>query len=100
MGEIKTLFEKLDANGNGSLTMDEMKGVVSRYNGEGVDEKQFMEWYDCRGERDGKVSLMEFSWYLADVALSFGEREDAKKALPGVIDLFSKLDEEVDAAAS
>ena len=40
--------------------MAEFKGIVQKYNGSEVDEKQLGEWYDCQGESDGKISTDEF----------------------------------------
>ena len=48
----------------------------------------------------GKLDEVEFRCYLADVALSFGEGDDARNALPGIIELFTKLDAEIDAEDS
>ena len=48
---IQTLFEKLDADGDGSLDKSELKEVVSKYNGETFDEAQFFGWFDVHGVR-------------------------------------------------
>ena len=62
---ICDLFEKLDANKNGILEAEEIRDIVSSYNGDDVvfDEKQFMNWFDvARGESDGKIGLKEFRY--------------------------------------
>ena len=82
MKEIGELFTKLDKDGSGSLTKDELKDVVQRYTSKAFNEKEFFEWYDVRGEPDRKIGLTEFSWYLADLAFAF---EDPKKAISAVI---------------
>uniref|UniRef100_A0A7S3WD23 EF-hand domain-containing protein n=1 Tax=Emiliania huxleyi TaxID=2903 RepID=A0A7S3WD23_EMIHU len=82
MKEIGELFTKLDKDGSGSLTKDELKDVVQRYTSKAFNEKEFFAWYDVRGEPDRKIGLTEFSWYLADLAFAF---EDPKKAISAVI---------------
>ena len=82
MKEINELFTKLDKDGSGSLTKDELKDVVQRYTGENFNEKEFFDWYDVKGPPDHTINLTEFSWYLADLAFAF---EDPKEAITAVI---------------
>jgi len=91
---IKALFDKLDANGNGTLEVEEFKGVVSAYNGEEVDVKQFMEWFDCNGTPNGTLDFDEFAWYIADVAWSLkAEFGNPKDKVPQVVVEFTRLAE-------
>ena len=83
---IKTLFKKIDADGDGHLVAGELKDVVGKYTGEAFDEKQFFEWFDVHGAGgtpDSQLDLKEFSWYLADIAEGFGDK--AKSILPSII---------------
>jgi len=90
-GAIKILFDKLDKNKDGMLEASELRDVVSAYTEKPFDEKQFFGWFDLYGQGggpDGLLDLQEFSWYLADVAQSFGE---PKKAISGVILKFEQI---------
>ena len=63
------LSHSLDADSDGHLVAGELKDVVSKYNGEAFDEKQFFEWFDVHGtggKPDSQLDLKEFGWYLAD----------------------------------
>ena len=51
LDSVKSLFDKLDANGNGLLEKAELKEVVSKYNGEAFNEAQFFGWFDTHGVR-------------------------------------------------
>jgi len=94
---IKSLFDKLDANGSGLLEKAELKEVVSKYNGEAFNEGQFFAWFDRHGSSayggpDGKLDLKEFGWYLADIACGFGEANAQRRAaLPQIILQFFEL---------
>ena len=57
LNAIKALFEKLDADGDGSLDKSELKEVVSKYNGETFDEAQFFGWFDVHGVSAGHKSV-------------------------------------------
>ena len=74
---IKKLFDRLDADGSGQLSMDEVKEVVSFYEGEAFDEATFLEWYDTNHKEnvsqggasgDSQIDLTEFGWYVATAA--------------------------------
>ena len=72
---IKTLFKKIDADGDGHLVAGELKDVVGKYTGEAFDEKQFFGWFDVHGAGgapDNQLDLKEFGWYIADIAEGFG----------------------------
>ncbi len=93
---IEKLFKQLDVNGDSKLVASELSAVVSQYTGTVFKEKEFMGWFDVhgasgKGDPDGSVDLKEFGWYLADVALSFGEGAEAITALPTVVSAFEKL---------
>ena len=93
---IVALYKLLDVNGDGILQASELMTVVSQYTGSVFKETEFFEWYDKHGAGsvqgpDGQVDMKEFGWYMADVALTFGEGDEAKAALPAVIKAFKKL---------
>jgi len=101
-GAIKTLFKKIDANGDGVLVASELKDVVSKYTGEAFDEDQFFDWFDTHisgGTRKPKImedksvpttrllNLDEFGWYLANLCEGLDE---PTKAMSGVIQKFEQ----------
>ena len=93
---LKELYKLMDVNNDGQLQASELMTVVSQYTGSVFKENEFFNWYDKHGASsmqgvDGQVSLKEFGWYMADVALTFGEGDEAKSALPTVIKAFKKL---------
>jgi Ca2+-binding EF-hand superfamily protein len=63
---VKSLFERIDADGSGCLSADELREFVIAAQGEEWDEDYFFDWYDAHGGRT--VKLREFGWYLADCA--------------------------------
>lgn len=78
-------------NNDGSLEKDELKGLVSAYDGMPFDEEAFFTFYDTHGTPDGLLDPREFRWYIAEWATTFSESNDAtdvaaaKKALPSVL---------------
>ena len=93
---LKELYSLMDVNNDGHLQASELMTVVSQYTGSVFKENEFFNWYDKHGASsmqgvDGQVSLKEFGWYMADVALTFGEGDEAKAALPTIIKAFKKL---------
>ena len=87
MNAIKALFNLLDVDGSGHLTVDELKEAVAFYEGAAFDEDLFLQWYDTNhaieverlgalrtdqlasaGTADGQLDLTEFSWYLVEMA--------------------------------
>jgi Ca2+-binding EF-hand superfamily protein len=93
---LKELYKLMDVNNDGNLQASELMTVVSQYTGSVFKENEFFNWYNKHGASsmqgvDGQVSLKEFGWYMADVALTFGEADDAKSALPTIIKAFKKL---------
>ena len=93
---LKELYSLMDVNNDGHLQASELMTVVSQYTGSVFKENEFFNWYDKHGASsmqgvDGQVSLKEFGWYMADVALTFGEGDEAKTALPTIIKAFKKL---------
>lgn len=79
--KIQQLFDRLDKDRSGQLEMDEIKEVVSTFEGEDFDEPTFLEWYDTNHEikskadggtggltTDGVIDIVEFGWYIADQA--------------------------------
>jgi Ca2+-binding EF-hand superfamily protein len=89
---IKSLFKKIDADGDGGLINSELKDIVSKYTGDDFDEAQFFGWFDVHGangkEPDARLDLKEFAWYIADVAEGF---EDPQKSISGVIKKFEEI---------
>ena len=84
MAAIKELFNKLDVSCTNKLSIDELKDVVSFYEGAEFDEQTFLAWYETNhalhlnrlgaqrldmleqqsaGWSDGELDLTEFSWY-------------------------------------
>ena len=93
---IAEVYKLLDVNHDGQLQASELMTVVSQYTGLAFKENDFFSWYEKHGASrmqgvDGQVSLKEFGWYMADVALTFGEGDEAKAALATVINAFKKL---------
>jgi len=71
--KIKSVFEKLDADKNGVLSIGELREVLVVYQGEEFDEGTFFQWHDVHGRErhrgaGGMVDLHEFGWYIADCA--------------------------------
>jgi len=95
--EIDSIFDALDANKDGSLEKDELKELVSAYDGRPFDEDAFFRFYDTNGNPDGKLDRREFRWYIADWAQALSESDDpmdvaaAKKALPAVVSDLQQL---------
>ena len=89
--QIDAIFTALDANGDGSLDKDELKDLVSAYDGRPFDEQAFFRFYDVHGLAGGVLGPHEFCWYVADWACTISESDDpndaaaAKEALPSVI---------------
>lgn len=70
---IQSIFDKLDEDKSGELTSDEMKEVVTCFQGETFDWDEFLGWYDTHagedgGPSNGAISIVEFGWYIADCA--------------------------------
>ena len=93
MAAIKELFDKVDVSGTGKLSMEELKEVVSFYEGAEFDEATFLEWYETNhaihvgqlgaqrldkleqlsaGWSDGQLDLTEFSWCVPRRAAALG----------------------------
>jgi len=66
---IKTLFDKLDADSDGDLTVTELTKMLGAENKTlGFDSRYFMDWYDGRDATMGQFSEEEFRYYLGDLA--------------------------------
>ena len=102
--DIKALYKDLDSNSDGNLEANELKDVVTAYDGRPFDPTAFFEWYDTHGKPDGKLDLAEFSWFLAEWGAGWAvveftgdaaaDAESAKSAaaeVPGVIDEFRQI---------
>uniref|UniRef100_A0A7S3AIB8 EF-hand domain-containing protein n=1 Tax=Haptolina ericina TaxID=156174 RepID=A0A7S3AIB8_9EUKA len=67
--EVERLFFRLDVSGDGTLSMDEVKALVTFLEETAFDEKQFLEWWDVKGGVKGggdkSIESMEFGWYVA-----------------------------------
>ena len=64
---IKSIFQKLDSNGDGLLSVSELREVLVVYQGEAFDEGTFFRWHDIHGRErhrgsGGQVDEHEFGW--------------------------------------
>ena len=89
--EIAELFKKIDVDGNGSLSREELRDIIKEYGtphgNVPFDEDVLMRFYDQYGREDGEIQLNEFRWYLADWACAYadGDEAGAAKWMPEVI---------------
>ena len=112
-GAIRSLFKKIDIDGDGHLVAGELKDVVEAYTGTEFDEEQFFKWFDVHTDNlewtasgtakvsliaspDSQLDLKEFGWYVADVA----EGLLGKDSVASVIAELEKACEVVAAAAA
>lgn len=79
---IQMAFNKLDKSGDGSLTVEDLKGVYNvkkhpKYlNGEWTEDqclRRFLDTFDSRGSEDGKITRDEFFNYYAGVSASIDQ---------------------------
>jgi len=95
--DVKDLFFSLDKTGDGTLSKEELKGVVSHYTGKNFNSQEFFSWFDMHGDDsqsgpDGTLDPEEFQWFMAELACQIGKSaKDARAALPGVLSHFKYL---------
>ena len=98
---LKELFDKIDSDSDGTLQVEEFKGVVEECTGD-IDLAKFMAFYDTNGAANGTLDLAEFGWYMADTAWNIGggSVEGANSKMPGLIEWFTEELETIQEAAA
>jgi len=87
--KIAKVFAALDADGDGSLDMEELRATVAGFNGvkyKDVDYDAFLKQYDAHSTPDGRIDLKEFGWYLADWAITFSDSDDPFRDVPAALE--------------
>ena len=96
---LRALFDKIDADSDGTLQVAEFKGVVEECTGD-IDVDKFMKWYDTNGSANGTLDFAEFGWYMADTAWNMEASVDgASGKMPGLIEWFTEELDTINAAA-
>jgi hypothetical protein len=98
--ELKELFDKIDADKDGTLQVSEFKEVVEECTGD-IDVNKFMSWYDTNGAANGSLDFAEFGWFMADTCWNLKPSVDgASSKMPGLISWFTEELETIQAAAA